>query len=41
MKEAALLDFYAEIREKTANDSTTNGTPMGTDFSGVLEELSL
>jgi hypothetical protein len=41
MKEGALLDFYAEIREKTANASTTNETSMDTIFSGILEELSL
>ena len=41
MKEAVLLDFYAEIREKTANASTTNETSMDTIFSGILEELSL
>jgi len=41
MKEADLLDYYAEIREKTANDSTTNETSMNTNFSGMLEELGL
>jgi len=42
MKEAALLDFYAEIREKTVNDSTTNETSsVDTNFSGILEELGL
>jgi hypothetical protein len=41
MKEAALLDFYAEIDEKTAYVSAKNETSMDTIFSGILEELSL
>jgi len=41
MKEDSLLDFYAEIREKTTNVSTKNEISMDTIFSGILEELSL
>ena len=41
MREAALLDFYAEMREKTTSASKTSETSMDTIFSGILEELSL